>query len=616
MKRFLIALAALLLCSFTLDAQSQPPREENSLRIMSYNVRNCKGMDNKTDIDRVAGVILAAAPDVVAIQELDSMTIRNRKDMLGELARRTLMHATFASPVRIAGGRYGIGILSKEKPLQVKRIPLPGKEEKRMLLMVEFERYVMLCTHFSLTEKDRLTSTGIILDAVADVDKPVFLAGDMNDTNDSEMQRRLTGKFRVLNNPEQPTFGTGDNTRCIDFIYGLEGATPYSVLARKVIPDEIASDHRPVWVDVRLAADEEDIFRTRPYLQNPVGGGITVTWLTGVPVHSWVEYSSDRVNWTKAQTFTNGQVVAGNKIHKIRLEGLTPGVRYHYRVASREITLYGAYNKEFGHTAVSDEFSFRLPAPGENDFTALVFNDLHKNKPLVDTLMTAVKGVDYDLVFLNGDIVDDPKNEDAAVDFLSYLTEKIDAANHPIILLRGNHEIRNAYSVELGDLLDYVGGKTYGSFDWGDTRFVMLDCGEDKPDDTPVYYDLNDFTQLRVDQAAFLGGELACEDFLEAGKRVLIHHIPVYGVREGGFNPSGELWCPLLAGAPFNVAINGHTHRRTVHAKGSVGNDFPVAVGGGSNVETGTVMILERKGDELTLRMLATSGETLHDLAL
>ncbi len=113
MMRFLTALATLLLCSFALDAQSQPPREENSLRIMSYNVRNCKGMDNKTDIDRVAAVILAAAPDVVAIQELDSMTIRNRKDMLGELARRTLMHSTFASPVRIAAEGTASGFCRK-----------------------------------------------------------------------------------------------------------------------------------------------------------------------------------------------------------------------------------------------------------------------------------------------------------------------------------------------------------------------------------------------------------------------------------------------------------------------------------------------------------------------
>ena len=63
---------------------------------------------------------------------------------------------------------------------------------------------------------------------------------------------------------------------------------------------------------------------------------------------------------------------------------------------------------------------------------------------------------------------------------------------------------RNAYSIGLRDHFDYVGDKTYASFNWGDTRIVMLDCGEDKPDYDWVYYGLNDFTQLRNEQVDFL----------------------------------------------------------------------------------------------------------------
>lgn len=591
----------------------QQEREENSLRIMSYNVRNCTGMDGKTDIDRVADVIVGHAPDVVALQELDSMTARHPKDMPDELARRTLMHATYAPAIELGSGGYGIAILSKEKPTGVRRIPLPGSEEKRMLLICEFENYDVLCTHFSLTASDRLTSARIILDAVAESGKPLFLAGDMNDGNDSKMQKTLTGRFVVLNDPRQPTIGAGGRAKCIDYIYGLDNGSVYSVLARGMVPEMMASDHRPVWVDVRLAAAERAIFRTDPWLQNPTDGGVTVTWLTNVPAHGVVEYSTDRQEWRRAQSIVDGQVVAGNKIHKIRLNGLEPGVRYCYRVVSREITLYEGYRKEFGRTAVSEEYSFRLPGSGQTDFSALVLNDLHKGKPLVDTLMMAVRGAEYDFVLLNGDIVDDPKNEAAAVDFLSYLSQKIDAANHPIIMLRGNHEIRNAYSVNLRDLLDYPGGKTYGAFNWGDTRFVMLDCGEDKPDTEEVYYGLNDFSQLRLDQVDFLRRELAGEEFLAAGKRILVHHIPVYGLGSG-FNPCLELWNPQLKTAPFNLSINGHTHRRTYHLPGMVGNNYPVVIGGGSSVEGATVMLLNRRGDELSLKMLSAYGETLYDL--
>lgn len=47
--------------------------------------------------------------------------------------------------------------------------------------------------------------------------------------------------------------------------------------------------------------------------------------------------------------------------------------------------------------------------------------------------------------------------------------------------MRGNHEIRNAYSIGLRNHFDYVDNKIYGAFNWGNTRIVMLDCGEDKP---------------------------------------------------------------------------------------------------------------------------------------
>jgi endonuclease/exonuclease/phosphatase family metal-dependent hydrolase/predicted phosphodiesterase len=576
-------------------------------------VRNCTGIDNRTDIDRVAEAINRIAPDVVALQELDSMTLRHNKYMAGELAHRTLMHATYAPAIKLGSGGYGVAILSKERPIGVKRIPLPGSEERRMLLVAEFEKYVVLCTHFSLTESDRLTSARIVLDAVAGVDKPVFLAGDMNDENDSEMQKTITERFTVLNDPRQPTIGSDDRAKCIDFIYALDNGVPYSVPERRVLSDEIGSDHKPLWVDVRIAAAEEDIVRTKPWLQNPTNGGVTVTWLTNVPTHSVVEYSTDRQNWRRAQTILDGQIVAGNKIHKVRLAGLDPGTRYYYRTLSREITLYEGYRKEFGRTAISEVYSFRLPTAGQDDFSALVLNDLHKGKPLTDTLMMAARGMEYDFVLLNGDIVDDPKDEAAAVDFLSYLTEKVDAANHPIILLRGNHEIRNAYSLDMRDLLDYPGGKTYGAFNWGDTRFVMLDCGEDKPDSNVEYSGLNDFTQLRLDQVDFLREELASEAFLEAGKRVLIHHIPVYGQGDR-FNPGLELWGSQLATAPFDVAIHGHTHRRMYHPRGTVGNNFPLVIGGSNSPRGATVMLLSRQGDELRLKMLSAYGETLHDL--
>ena len=89
----------------------------------------------------------------------------------------------------------------------------------------------------------------------------------------------------------------------------------------------------------------------------------------------------------------------------------------------------------------------------------------------------------------------------------------------------------------------------------GDTRFVVLDCGEDKPDDTWVYYGLNDFTGFRQEQVDFLQKELAGKACRKAAHRVLIHHIPLWAEEEpkdpGAVSkPCRELWTPVLKKSP------------------------------------------------------------------
>lgn len=164
------------------------------------------------------------------------------------------------------------------------------------------------------------------------------------------------------------------------------------------------------------------------------------------------------------------------------------------------------------------------------------------------------------------------------------------------------------------ELFDYVGDKTYGAFSWGNTRFVMLDCGEDKPDDHWVYYGLNDFSALRQSQVGFLEQELKSKAFRRAGKKVLVHHIPLFG-NDGDYNPCLELWGDLLEKAPFNVSLNAHTHVYAFHPKGALGNNFPVVVGGGYAMDEATVMVLARRGDALTLKVLNTRGEVLQKVS-
>ena len=224
--------------------------QNRQLQIMSYNVRHCAGMDLMVNYDRTASVIAQQQPDVVALQELDSMTGRSgHHDQLGELASRTGYHPVFGAAIDFDGGQYGVGILTREIPISTKHIPLPG-EEPRVLLVVELEEYVIACTHLDLEEAQRLASVPLIMEEAQRWKKPFILAGDWNDELGSELLETMMQHFTVLSGDEA-TYPADKPTECIDYVAAFNGRA--EAIESHVIDEPEASDHRPlvVWVQLR-----------------------------------------------------------------------------------------------------------------------------------------------------------------------------------------------------------------------------------------------------------------------------------------------------------------------------------------------------------------------------
>ena len=223
---------------------------QNQLKVMSYNVRHCAGMDMIVDYDRTAAVITQQQPDVVALQELDSMTGRSgRHNQLGELASRTQYYPVFGSAIDYDGGKYGVGILTREQPVSTRSIPLPG-EEPRVLLVVELKNYVLACTHLDLEEEQRLASVPLIVEEAQHWQKPFILAGDWNDTPDSELMQEMTKHF-TIHSGDNPTYPADKPQECIDYIASFK-ELPSITLEYSVIDEPAASDHRPLVVKLQL----------------------------------------------------------------------------------------------------------------------------------------------------------------------------------------------------------------------------------------------------------------------------------------------------------------------------------------------------------------------------
>ena len=257
---FLLLACAALACSSRLMAQSYVVQ-----KIMTYNIRHGAGMDNVVDLTRTANVILNAAPDVVGLQEVDSIVPRSKSvDQTKKLAQACGMVGTFGRAIPLSGGGYGVAILSRTTPLSVRNIPLPGKE-KRTLLVCEFEDYVFACTHLDRVEENRLASLDIILEEVARWDKPFIICGDWNDNPDSKLITQMKRYFVFLNKitgTDSYSFPANNPTSCIDYI----ASKGRSLLRTNstVINEPTASDHRPVQVTVMIRKDGSDVALPQP----------------------------------------------------------------------------------------------------------------------------------------------------------------------------------------------------------------------------------------------------------------------------------------------------------------------------------------------------------------
>lgn len=246
----------------TLECVSLPPYDDVvqsrifNIRAMCYNIHNCIGNDDVYDEQRIADVINAANVEAVAVQEVDSMTTRNtiKRDVLKNLGRKTGMHPTFGAAIDYKSGKYGVGVLTKEKPISYYTVPLPCSDEPRVLLIVELENYYYCCSHFSLKVDYRTEAVRIITEEAKKLKKPMILSGDFNAQRSESSIQTLAEHFDIFEKQgSKLTFPAGTPTKEIDYVclYKDNGAMAV-VKEHYVVSETMASDHRPIVIDMTV----------------------------------------------------------------------------------------------------------------------------------------------------------------------------------------------------------------------------------------------------------------------------------------------------------------------------------------------------------------------------
>ena len=245
------------------------PRRHDHVRVMSYNIHHGRGTDGKFDYERIAAVINAEKPDLVALQEVDRKTTRSSGvDQAAKLGELTGMHHVYGAAMPYAGGEYGEAILSRWPILSFKNHVLPKIEgsEPRALLLVRVEApggqsIVFAGTHLAHdSEADRTSQMERIREILAreSMDDPVILAGDLNATPGSAPMRvLLDGTLLWLDAFEMdpaPTYPNVNPDRRIDWILVRPGNNDAHLLQMSVVVGNVASDHCAIAVSMHFSS--------------------------------------------------------------------------------------------------------------------------------------------------------------------------------------------------------------------------------------------------------------------------------------------------------------------------------------------------------------------------
>jgi endonuclease/exonuclease/phosphatase family metal-dependent hydrolase len=109
------------------------------MKIVTFNVHKCRGMDGRTSAQRIARVLEGIGADIVAVQEIFSSE-HSGKDQLDILAKTLGMHTAFGYTRHHRKAAYGNAVLSRWPIVQQRTMDISKQgRERRGCLRADIE---------------------------------------------------------------------------------------------------------------------------------------------------------------------------------------------------------------------------------------------------------------------------------------------------------------------------------------------------------------------------------------------------------------------------------------------------------------------------------------------
>jgi endonuclease/exonuclease/phosphatase family metal-dependent hydrolase len=240
------------------------PRVPSSrrLRLATYNIHKCRGMDGRTRVDRIADVLASLEADVIALQEVVGSG-PEEDGQAATLGARLGMGWVMDSVRLLRGKSYGNAVLSRLPIAHTHRCDLScDKREPRSCHRVDVDVHGHVLhvfnVHLGTAVFERRQQAPRLAEFVADkhVKGPKVLLGDFNEwvkgLASKTLSEMLEGIDLTQHLRRRRTYPGVLPILHLDHIYTAGGLVVEKVSLPRNRLTLVASDHLPLVADVRM----------------------------------------------------------------------------------------------------------------------------------------------------------------------------------------------------------------------------------------------------------------------------------------------------------------------------------------------------------------------------
>jgi endonuclease/exonuclease/phosphatase family metal-dependent hydrolase len=242
------------------------------IRVMTFNIRHGRGMDDQVDLDRIAMEIERSGADIIGLQEVDRFLSRSDAiDQTAQLADRLGMQYSYSASedaqndTRLAhlirdnnattgeNGGYGNALLSRFPITGHQQHYLASTRERRSVLQTDIDingQQITVCvTHLGLDEEEQMVQVHTIATLLQNIRGEIILMGDFNVKADSPVLAQLLPHLSKVLLPGNVTTFAGRKDAIVEIDHIFTNLTP---LKPAWTQPTTASDHHPLLAQLAL----------------------------------------------------------------------------------------------------------------------------------------------------------------------------------------------------------------------------------------------------------------------------------------------------------------------------------------------------------------------------